>query len=93
MVWPTQPDSPPMARGVGLHTKQRRKCKGKAYVTHMVGWSKSSLLLINRSPNTLARKPFYAIGQQRNPSHPLKQNGQIKWAEMRRNKHRVFIHL
>ena len=26
-----------MARGIGLHTKQRRECKGKAHVTHMVG--------------------------------------------------------
>jgi hypothetical protein len=36
-VRPTQSDSPPMARGIGLHTKQRRRCKGKAHVTHMVG--------------------------------------------------------
>jgi hypothetical protein len=38
----------------------------------------------------LARRLFYAIGQQRNPDHPLKQNGRIKWHERRRNKHRLF---
>jgi hypothetical protein len=39
----------------------------------------------------LARRPFYAIGQQRNPGHPLKQNDQVKRPERRRNKHRLFI--
>jgi hypothetical protein len=34
---------------------------------------------------------FYAIGQQRNPGHPLKQNGRVKQPERRRNKHRLFI--
>jgi hypothetical protein len=29
----------------------------------------------------LARKPLYTIGQQRNPGHPLKQNGQVKQPE------------
>jgi hypothetical protein len=83
----TQPDSPSMARGVTLHTKQRKKHKGKA---HMVGWSKLALLLIS-SPNMLARRSLYVIGQQRNPDHPLKQNDRIKHLERRRNKHRPFI--
>jgi hypothetical protein len=37
-VRPTQPDSPPMAIGVRLHTKQGNKRKGKANITHMAGW-------------------------------------------------------
>jgi hypothetical protein len=40
----------------------------------MVDWSKMSLLLIICSPNTLARRLFYVIGQQRNPGQMLKQN-------------------
>jgi hypothetical protein len=87
-VWLTQPDSPPMARGVNLHIKQGKKHKGKA---HIVGWSKPVLLLISCSPNMLARRSFYVIGQQRNPDHPIKQNGRTKWPERRRNKHRLFI--
>jgi hypothetical protein len=39
----------------------------------------------------LTRRSFYAISQQRNPDHPLKQNGQIKRPERRCNKHHVFI--
>jgi hypothetical protein len=84
----TQPDYPPMVKGISLHTKQGKRHKGKA---HMVSWSKSTLLLISCSPNMLARRPFYVIGQQRNLSHPLKQNGRIKQPERRRNKHRLFI--
>jgi hypothetical protein len=38
MVRLTQPDSPPMARGVSIHTKQGKRRKGKANMTHMVGW-------------------------------------------------------
>jgi hypothetical protein len=72
MIRLTQPDNPPMARGVCLHTKKGKKRKGKA---QMVGWSKPALLLISCSPNMLARRPFYVDGQQRNPRHPLKQNG------------------
>jgi hypothetical protein len=68
---PSQPDSPPITRGVNLHTKQKRGHGGE---THMIGWSKLALLLINSSPNMLARRSFYAISQQKNPSHPLKQN-------------------
>jgi hypothetical protein len=34
----TQPDSPPMARGISVHTKQGKRRKGKANMTHMVGW-------------------------------------------------------
>jgi hypothetical protein len=37
MVRLTQPDSPPMAIGVSLHTKQEKRRKGKANITHMVG--------------------------------------------------------
>jgi hypothetical protein len=70
----TQLDNLSMARGIDLHTKRRRGCKGKAHVTHMVGWSKTTLLLINSSPNTLTRRLFYAIGQQRNPGQMLKHN-------------------
>jgi hypothetical protein len=77
-VWLTQPDSLPMARGVSLHTNQGKRRKGKA---HMVGWLKPALLLINWSSNMLARRMFYVIGQQRNPGHPLKQNGRIKRPE------------
>jgi hypothetical protein len=96
-VWMTQPDSPPMARGVNLHIKQGKKRKGKV---HMVGWSKPTLLLISCSrnmlaiscsPNMLARRPFYVIGQQRNPVHLIKQNGRTKRLERGRNKHRLFI--
>jgi hypothetical protein len=72
MVQLTRPDSPPMARGVSVHTKQGKKSTGKA---HMVGWSKPTLLFISCSPNMLARRSFYVIGQQRNPGHLLKQNG------------------
>jgi hypothetical protein len=36
-VWPTKPDNPPMDKGTSIHTKQRRGCRGKAHVTHMVG--------------------------------------------------------
>jgi hypothetical protein len=86
-IWLTQPDSSPMARGVTLHIKQGKKRKGKA---HMVGWSKLALLLIS-SPNMLARRFFYVIGQQRNPDHPVKQNDRIKQLERRCNKHRPFI--
>jgi hypothetical protein len=57
-----------MARGISLHIKQGKKHKGKA---HMVSWSKPTLLLISWSPNMLARRPFYVIGQQRNPVHPI----------------------
>jgi hypothetical protein len=39
----------------------------------------------------LAIRSFYVIGQQRNLSHPLKQNGQIKQPERRCNMHRLFI--
>jgi hypothetical protein len=80
-VWLTQPDSPPMARGISLHTKRKRGRRGKAHITHMADWSKPALLLINCSPNMLARRSFYAIGHQRNPSHPLKQNDRIKRPE------------
>jgi hypothetical protein len=80
-----------MARGVGLHTKRKMRRSGKAHITHMVGWLKVALLLINCSPNTPARRPFYAIGQQRNLSHPLKQNGRIKRSERQHNKHILFI--
>jgi hypothetical protein len=69
-VWLTQPDSSPMARGVSLDIKQRKKCKGKA---HIVVWAKAALLLISCSPNMLARRSFYVINQQRNPSHPIKK--------------------
>jgi hypothetical protein len=55
--------------------KEKRGHRGKANITHMVSWSKSALILINCSPNMQARRPFYAIGEQRNPSHLLKQNG------------------
>jgi hypothetical protein len=37
-VWLTQPDSPPMAISISLHTKQGKRRKGKANMTHMVGW-------------------------------------------------------
>jgi hypothetical protein len=87
-VWLTQPDSPPMARGVSLHIKQGKKRKGKA---HMVDWSKPALLLISCSPNMLARRPFYVIDQQRNLGRPIKQNGRTKRPKRRRNKHRLFI--
>jgi hypothetical protein len=87
-VWLTQPDSPPMARGISLHIKQGKKRKGKA---HMFGWSKPALLLVSCSPNMLARRSFYVIGQQRNPGHPIKQNSRTKWPERRHNKHRLFI--
>lgn len=80
-----------MARGVGLHTKRKRGRRGKVHIMHMVGWSKLVLLLINCSPNILARRPFYAIGQQRNPNHPLKQNNRIKQPEGRHSKHHLFI--
>jgi hypothetical protein len=33
----TQPDSPPMAISISLHTKQGNRRKGKANMTHMVG--------------------------------------------------------
>jgi hypothetical protein len=84
-------DSPPMGRGIILHTKQGRKRKGKANITHIVGWSKPALLLMNCSPNMLTRRSFYAIGQQRNPSHPLKHNGWIKWPERWHTNHHLFI--
>jgi hypothetical protein len=87
-VWLTRSDSSPMARGVSLHTKQGKIRNGKA---HMVGWSKPTLLLISCSPNMLARRSFYAIDQQRNPSHPLKRNDRIKRHEGQRNKHHLFI--
>jgi hypothetical protein len=61
--------------------KEKRGHRGKANIIHMVGWSKSALLLVNCSPNMLARRSFYPIGQQRNLSHPLKQKSQIKWPE------------
>ena len=71
----THPDSPPTARGVSLHTKRKMIHRSKALITHMVVWSKLTLLSINCTPKTLARRPFYEIGQQRNFSHALKQNG------------------
>jgi hypothetical protein len=77
-----------MARGVSFHRKQGKRRKGKA---HMTDWSKLALLLISYSLNMLARRSFYVIGQQRNPGHPLKQNGRIKRPERRYNKHRLFI--
>jgi hypothetical protein len=40
----TQPDSPPMARGVSVHTKQRKRRKGKANMAHMVGSTFDQLL-------------------------------------------------
>lgn len=55
--------------------KEKRGHRGKANITHMVSLSKLALILINCSPNMQARRPFYAIGEQRNPSHLLKQNG------------------
>jgi hypothetical protein len=33
-----QPDSPPMTIGVSLYTKQGKRRKGKANITHIVGW-------------------------------------------------------
>ena len=57
----------------------------------MVGWSKLTLLLISCSPKILAKRLFHVIGQQRNPGHLLKQNGQTKRPERRHNKHRLFI--
>jgi hypothetical protein len=47
--------------------------------------------LISCSPRVLARRPFYVIGQRRNPGHLLKRNGQTKWLERWHNKHRLFI--
>jgi hypothetical protein len=58
---------------------------------HMVGWSKPTLRLINRSPTMLARRSFYAIDQQRNPGHPLKQNDRIKVPERQHSKHHLFM--
>ena len=88
-------DSFPNSAGQSAHGqrrqpphKARKEMQGQ---THMVGWPKSTLLLISCSPNMLARRPFYVIGQQINPGHPLKQNGRTKQPERRRNKHRVFI--
>jgi hypothetical protein len=57
----TQRDSLPMARGLSLHTKRKRRRRSKAHITHMVSWSKLALFLTNCSPNTLARRSFYAI--------------------------------
>jgi hypothetical protein len=89
----TQPGSLSMARGISLHTKRKRRHRSKSHITHMVGWSKLALLLINCSPNTLARRPFNCDARikQRNLDHPLKQNGRIKWPERRHNKHRRYI--
>jgi hypothetical protein len=43
-IRPTKPDSPPMDRGTSLHTKQRRGCRGKAHVTHMVDFQSQPYL-------------------------------------------------
>jgi hypothetical protein len=43
----TQPDSPPMVICISLHTKQGKRRKGKANMTHMVGCEKPALLSIN----------------------------------------------
>jgi hypothetical protein len=40
----------------------------------------------------MARRLFYVIGQQRNPGHPLKQNGPVKRPVRRRNMHRTSCH-
>jgi hypothetical protein len=82
----TQSDSTPMARGVRLHTKRGRGCKDKAHVTHVVGFSKLTLLLINCSPNTLARRSF-CDGPTKKPRAPAK----TKWPERQHNKHHLFI--
>jgi predicted amidohydrolase YtcJ len=73
----TQPDSPPMARGVGLHTKRKRRRRSKAHITQMVSWSKPALLLINCSPNTLADSAGQSThGQRRRPPHKAKKKTQ-----------------
>ena len=66
-----------MARVVGLHTKRGRGCKGKAHVIHMADWSKLALLLINCSPNMLARRSFYAerpTNKTRSPAKTKRPN-------------------
>jgi hypothetical protein len=70
------------AQGRQPSHKEKKGHRGKANRTHMVRWSKSVLLSINCSPNMLSRRSFYAIDQQRNPSHLLKQNSQIKPPEL-----------
>jgi hypothetical protein len=82
-----QADGSADSAGQFIHGQRRRpphntkkKRRSKAHITHMVGWSKLALLLINCSPNTLARRSFYAIDQQRNLGHLLKQNDwMIPW--------------
>jgi hypothetical protein len=63
----TQPDSPTMARGVSLYTKQVRRHRGKTNITHMFVWSKTVLLLINLSPNMLARRSSSRVRRMRQP--------------------------
>jgi hypothetical protein len=48
---------------IGQKALDRNTNKSEAHIMHMVGWSKPTLLLINRSSNTLARRSFYAIDQ------------------------------
>jgi hypothetical protein len=83
--------SAPYARASASTQRKNGETVAKQNITHMVGWSKLALLLINSSPNMLARRSFYAIGQQKNLGRPLKQNGRIKWPERRHNKHHLFI--
>jgi hypothetical protein len=92
-----QTDGPADSAGESAHTqglqsphKEKRGHRGKANIMHMVGWSTSALLLVNCYLYMLARRIFYAIYQQRNPGHPLK-NGRIKRAERQHNKNHLFI--
>jgi hypothetical protein len=85
-----QTDGPPIPRGVGLHTKEKKGTQGQSKHNTHGRLVKVGLLLINCSPNMLARRAFYTIGQQKNPGHPLEQNVRIKRPERRRNKHRLF---
>jgi hypothetical protein len=86
MVQLIQSDRPPMPRGINLHTKKKRGHRGKANITHMVGWSKPALLRINCSLNMLARRLFCDRSTEK-PWSSAKTNRPGR----RRNKHRLFI--
>jgi hypothetical protein len=77
-----------MTEGVNLCKEQGKRRKGES---HIVGWSKPTLVLISCSPKMLAKRLFHVIGQRRNPDHLLKRNSRTKRPKRRRDKHRLFI--
>jgi hypothetical protein len=70
-----------------LH-KARKETQGQSTYSQLIKADSTFDQLLSKNA---AKRLFHVIGQQRNPGHLLKQNGQTKRPKRRHNKHRLFI--